>query len=599
MRRHWRIGLALLLVAGSVATAHAAGGHDGGAEFPPKLDGYDDAGATGIGEILLHRIAQEPFNLIGTLIFFCAIVHTLVTGWFRSTANQWERAHQQKIREGEVDRDSRHLWAGVFRFLGMIETTFGLWAVVLFWAIVAFYGWNTAVDYVAHGADYTEPMFVVVIMILAASRPILKLCEQILYEVSSLFGSTLKSRWLTILICGPLLSSLITEPAAMTICALLLANEFYEMGPSQKLKYATIGLLFVNISAGGTLTNFATPPVIMVSAVWGWDIGFMFLHFGWKAALGIVISTGIYYFFFREELRRLEEQHETVQAKQILQDRYVRWEDLHGKFDDMEHMLNDELGFADACGKKLEEMKARLKSRIAANLSGEEVDPELFEEAFEQRFEEIRLQEMRRSLPALLPEEQRPPYRDPNWNRRNQEVPLSIMFIHMGFMAWIILNIHSPALFLAGLLVFVGFASATAPFQNRLDLRPPLLVGFFLAGFVVHGQVQAWWIAPVLNSLSEVPLMLGATVLTAFTDNVQVAYLSTLVPGFAGSLRYAVVAGAVAGGGLTVIANAPNPAGQAILRRYFENDGISPLRLFGAAILPTLVIWLCFWLLPG
>lgn len=599
MRRYWRIGLVLLLVAGSAAVAHAADGHGGGTAFPRKLDSYGDAGMAGIGGILLHRIAQEPFNLVATLIFFCAVVHALVTGWFRSTARRWIGEHQQKIREGKADRNSRHLWAGVFRFLGMIETTFGLWAVVLFWAIVAFHGWDTVVGYVAHTVNYTEPMFVVVIMTLAASRPILKLCEQLLSEISSLFGGTLRSRWLTILIGGPLLSSLITEPAAMTIAALLLANEFYEMSPSRRLKYATIGLLFVNISAGGTLTNFATPPVIMVSAAWNWDIGFMFLHFGWKAVLGIVISTGLYYYYFRKELRQLEEKYETVQTKKLLQERYVRWEDLHAKFDDMEHMLNDELGFADACGSKLEEIKARLKKRIMANLPGQDVDPELFEDAFEQRFEEIRVQEMRRTLPALLPEEQRPPYQDPNWNRRNQEVPLSIMLIHVGFMAWTIFNAHSPALFLGCLLIFVGFASATSPFQNRMDLRPPFLVGFFLASFVVHGKVQAWWIAPVLSSLSEIPLMLGATVLTAFTDNVEVAYLSTLVPGFAESLRYAVVAGAVAGGGLTVIANVPNLAGQAILRGYFENEGISPLGLFKAAIVPTIVIWLCFMLLPS
>jgi len=123
-----------------------------------------------------------------------------------------------------------------------------------------------------------------------------------------------------------------------------------------------------------------------------------------------------------------------------------------------------------------------------------------------------------------------------------------------------------------------------------------LLVGFFLAGLVIHGGVQGWWIAPVLGSLSEVPLMLGATILTAFNDNAAITYLSTLVPGFTDSLKYAVVVGAVTGGGLTIIANAPNPAGQSILKRHFD-DAISPLGLLTAVLMPTMIIWLCFALL--
>jgi hypothetical protein len=90
--------------------------------------------------------------------------------------------------------------------------------------------------------------------------------------------------------------------------------------------------------------------------------------------------------------------------------------------------------------------------------------------------------------------------------------------------------------------------------------------------------------------------MLGAMTLTAFNDNAAITYLATLVPGFSESMRYAVVAGAIAGGGLTVIANAPNPAGQSILCDYFE-DGISPLKLFAGALLPTIVMMLCFFFL--
>ena len=68
------------------------------------------------------------------------------------------------------------------------------------------------------------------------------------------------------------------------------------------------------------------------------------------------------------------------------------------------------------------------------------------------------------------------------------------------------------------------------------------------------------------------------------------------MPGFTDALKYAVVAGAVTGGGLTVIANAPNPAGQSILQRYFP-EGISPLGLLLGALAPTVIMGLCFLML--
>ncbi len=193
----------------------------------------------------------------------------------------------------------------------------------------------------------------------------------------------------------------------------------------------------------------------------------------------------------------------------------------------------------------------------------------------------------------VLPQDQQAPYRDPDWDRREDPVPVWVTIIHVSFMVWTIFNAHYPALFVPGLLFFLGFAQVTWPYQNRIDLKPALLVGFFLGGLVVHGGVQGWWIGPVLGSLSEVPLMLGASILTAFNDNAAITYLSTLVPGFTDSLKYAVVAGAVAGGGLTVIANAPNPAGQSILKRYFKN-GVSPAALLKAALLPTVIVCLIF-----
>ena len=54
---------------------------------------------------------------------------------------------------------------------------------------------------------------------------------------------------------------------------------------------------------------------------------------------------------------------------------------------------------------------------------------------------------------------------------------------------------------------------------------------------------------------------------------------------------------AVVGGGLTIIANAPNPAGYAILRDHFPGEGLEPLVLFAYALIPTLIAGACLWIL--
>ena len=489
-----------------------------------------------------------------------------------------------------------HFGAGIFHFLGEVEAVFGIWAIALVGAITAFYDWSTAVFYLTQKVNYTEPMFVGVIMTLAATRPILKASELIMWKIANLFGGMLVAWWLTILTFGPILGSFVTEPAAMTISALLLGEKFYDLGPSNKFKYATLGLLFVNISVGGTLTHFAAPPVLMVVGSWGWDLMHMTTNFGWKAVIGICIANGLYFYLFRSELDQLQSKYALVRMKRELQSQYVKREDLEVEFNKLEGIVEDELGFNASLEAKCAEIKARLKDRIVGRLDRANVNVELVEEAFNQRFEEIRVAQIRKSLPGLLPSSERPSYRDPNWDQREAFVPTWMMLTHIFFMAWTVINAHYPALFVGGFLFFLGFAQTTVHFQNRIDLKPPLLVGFFLAGLVMHGGVQGWWIAPVLGSLGELPLMLGATVLTAFNDNAAITYLSTLVPGFTPELKYAVVAGAVTGGGLTVIANAPNPAGQSILKRYFDH-GVSPVGLVKAALLPTVVMALCFLLL--
>jgi Putative Na+/H+ antiporter len=463
--------------------------------FPRELSSYPVPAEAGVGAILRARAVAEPFNMVATGIFVLAILHTFLAAKIRHWAHVVEENHRKSRRPpprvSDSDNDGRPdevSFAGqVLHFFGEVEAIFGIWAVALGAAIVGFKGLGTAKTYIGQTVNYTEPMFVVIIMALASTRPIIRLSENCLRAVASLGGGRPVAWWLSILTIAPLLGSFITEPAAMTIAALLLAKQFYDLNPSSRLMYATLGLLFVNISIGGTLTHFAAPPVLMVAAVWGWDMKYMFTHFGWHAVTGIVISNAVYLLIFRRELFALVARPSNSQAS----------------------------------------------------------------------------------------------YDEP--------VPAWITMAHLLFLGFTVWTAHYPVLFIGGFLFYLAFAQATAHHQNKVELKSPLLVGFFLAGLVIHGGLQAWWIQPVLGSLGEFPLFAGATILTAFNDNALITYLATLVPGFTENLKFAVVAGAVTGGGLTVIANAPNPAGQSILQRYFP-EGVSPLGLFLGALIPTLIV---------
>ncbi|RME95260.1 MAG: hypothetical protein D6766_03800 [Verrucomicrobia bacterium] len=500
-----------VVLAGGWMSLQAAGGHGAAAppagEFPPPLESYGDQHLESIPAILKNRIEKEPFNLIASLLFLGAVVHTFLTHKFRHIAHEIEKRHYERIkaqgRTAEAKgypgaQDDVSFKGTFFHFMGEVEAVFGIWVVPLFVLMLWKLGEEPTFYYLDHKVSYQEPIFVVVIMALSATRPVLSLAESIMRRVASLGGGSPVAWWFSILTFGPLLGSFITEPAAMTISASLLARQFYRLRPPPVLAYATLGLLFVNVSVGGTLTHFAAPPVLMVAGKWGWDMAFMFKHFGIEATSGIVLSNLFYYFAFRKHFARLPK-------------------------------------------------PAERGVEMAAD--GTAAEP----------------------------------------------VPWWVTAVHLLFMAWSVWNAHRTTLLVGGFLFFLAFYQATLHVQYRLDLRSPVLVGFFLAGLVTHGGLQQWWIEPVLSRLSEFPLFLGATVLTAFNDNAAITYLASLVPEFTDALKHAVVAGAVTGGGLTVIANAPNPAGQAILNRFFK-DGISPLGLFLGALLPTVVVGTMFFL---
>ncbi len=596
-----RVVFFIILALGVSGIVVAAGGPPADAPvFPPSLESYGDGEVGNIVSILGNRIRHEPFNLVASLIFLCAIIHTFLTGRFMVIAHRWTHNHEEKIKKGEAPRDSVHHGAELFHFLGEVEAVFGIWAAALVVACLLYFDWSTAKNYILYKVNFTEPMFVVVIMTLAATRPILKVTEQLMWRIANLLGGTLTAWWWAILTIGPILGSFITEPAAMTISALLLADKFYSLAPSSKFKYATLGLLFVNISVGGTLTSYAAPPVLMVAAHWNWDSVFMLTHFGWKAVLGILVANLCYFLIFRSELKTMQKAFAINSLKDEIQQRYLKRADVEDMMDHCIERLEDRMHFVDVFSDQLKEvgreLTQRLKTSVLADLKDKGVDPDLAKRAFEERNKEIRLRRMRRAFPLLLPPEERPPFFDPDWDRRDDPVPWWVTLVHIGFMGWTIINAHYPALFIPGMLFFLGFAQVSAPYQNRINLKPALLVGFFLGGLVIHGGLQGWWIEPVLSNLSEIPLMLGATILTAFNDNAAITFLSTLVPDFSDTAKYSVVAGAVAGGGLTIIANAPNPAGLSILKPFFDEE-VSPVSILLAAALPTAILWLAFLVL--
>lgn len=496
------------------------------AAFPLPLAEYEEKETEnkdwGIWEKLKYRAGQQGgFNIVATIIFLCAIIHTFLSGFFIEMAHKHEHEHKKKIVElgltaeakpHDDAKDHVSFKANLFHFLGEVEAIFGIWVVALGAAILWFFGIQgdglgagikQLEYYIGKDVNFTEPMFVVIVMAIAATRPVVRFAESMVDKVAKLFGGTPAAWWLSALTITPILGSFITEPAAMTIAAMLLAKKFFDLNPSKKFAYATLGLLFVNISVGGTLTHFAAPPVLMIASKWQFGMNFMFMNFGWKAVVGIVISNILYFSYFKKEFANMGRKE---------------GRDMH--------------------------------------------------------------------IPS-------------RWVEREDPIPAWITIIHLLFLAFTVLTAHYQMVFIFGFLFFIGFTQATGHHQNDVDMKSPILVGFFLAGLVIHGGCQGWWISVLLTSIDNSwLLMIGSTVLTAFNDNAAITYLASQAPGLPIMSKYAVLAGAVTGGGLTVIANAPNPAGQSVLGRYFEG-GVSPGGLAKAAFIPTIIMGACFMLLPS
>ena len=415
-------------------------------------------------------------QIIATTLFCIAVLHTFSASLFEKLA------HKQPNH------------AGLWHLLGEVEAVFGFWAMVLVLFMAAQSGSiQSSIEYV-EGRNYTEPLFVFAIMVVAASRPILHFASELVRIVSGLISQLFRlnaniTNYFVTLSLVPLLGSFITEPAAMTLAALLLKKKIFSQTKNTKLMYLTIGVLFVNISIGGALTNFAAPPILMVASTWNWSTSFVFYTFGTKAALAVLVNTLLLTLLVHKDL-----------PKQAAND-------------------------------------------------------------------------------------------------KADEMPWFVVAVHLFFLASIVVFAHHPVVFMGLLLFFLGYTHAYAKYQSRLLLKEALMVAFFLAGLVVLGGMQQWWLQPTLESMSSTVVYFGATALTAVTDNAALTYLGSLVEGVSDEFKYALVAGAITGGGLTVIANAPNPAGMSILREHFPDGNVSALWLFLAALPPTIVAIIAFQLL--
>jgi hypothetical protein len=420
------------------------------------------------------KLTPTLIEAIAAALFAVAIIHTFSTKYFERLA------HRQPVH------------AGLWHLLGEVEIVFGFWAMIMMLCMFALEGQTVATHYL-DTRNFTEPMFVFAIMVIAGTRPILNLAGLTVRAIALLTPlSRNLSFYFVTMAFVPLLGSFITEPAAMTLAALLLRDHFFSSGVSTKFKYATLGILFVNISIGGVLTPFAAPPVLMVATTWHWDVWFMASTFGWKACVAVVANALLATALFRGELK------------------YMR----------------------------------------GASLQADK-----------------------------------------------EKSPASLMLVHLVFLVGVVMFSHHPAVFMALFLFFMGIVTAYKQHQDRLILREGLLVAFFLAGLVVLGGLQRWWLQPLLMSMNSDAVYFGATILTAITDNAALTYLGSQVSGLSEAFKYALVAGAITGGGLTIIANAPNPAGIAILRGKFADDTVHPLGLLLSALPPTLIAVLAFRLL--
>lgn len=417
---------------------------------------------------------------IATFLFAIALLHTFSVGYFKKLAHKYKEGTAQEA---------------LFHMLSEVEIVFGFWAFVFIsiWFLIARN--HDPIDYL-QSLNMTEPMFIFCIMIVASSKPVINFARRLILLISKSLLRILpfnakQVELFVLLSVGPLLGSLITEPAAITIVALLLYKMIDPKRIDQTFLYSLLAVLFVNISVGGALTNFAAPPILIVARTWNWSLSDVFFNLGEASLLTVIANTFLFVVIFKKKI-----------------------------------------------------------------------------------------------IEQIMP-----------LTTEKEPMPLWVTVLHLLFLAAIVINAHYSQVFFGIFLIFIGLTVVSHKYQETLKIKESLLVAFFLGGLVVFGSFQRWWLEPIISSLSETALFLSAICLTAITDNAALTYLGSQVPTITDSSKWALVSGAIVGGGLTILANAPNPAGFSILSSKFPNQSLNAGKLLLAAIPPTVVAAISFLIL--
>lgn len=418
-------------------------------------------------------------EFIGTFFFACALLHTFLVSYFARLSRRFPK--------GSAVEALLHL-------LSEVEVVFGFWAFIFLTTWAMFEGFAPVIRY-QQSLQMTEPLFIFCIMIIASTRPVVTLARKAILTVSHLLARIFRFDYIllqlfTLMTLGPLLGSLITEPAAITITALLLHRMIDGAKIESSLLYGLLALLFVNISVGGALTHFAAPPILIVARTWNWSLIDVFSKLGEAAILTVFLNTLVFILMFRKKIKN------TMQV--IEPDHYLM----------------------------------------------------------------------------------------PKW----------VSISHLVFLAAIVATAHYSQVFFGLFLIFAGLVTVTKTYQDELKFRESLMVAFFLSGLIVFGSFQRWWIEPLILQMNDVALFFGAATLTAVTDNAALTYLGSQVENLSEMSKWALVAGALSGGGLTILANAPNPAGYTVLSSKFPDSSLDALALLKAAVVPTVIALVCFYL---
>ncbi len=433
---------------------------------------------------------SSSLQLGATFLFFCAVFHTFLTP---SLAKIYQEYQHKKMVFPE--RWKRYLLLGeCFRLLSKIELVFIFWAVPLFFLFLWCEGYKVTMGYF-NSRNYLSALFIMVMLILLESKPIEYFSECVFSTIAKIGRQSPKCWWWTLMIAAPLSSFFLKETGAMIIASTLLVKHFYRLFPSTKFGYATMGLLFSNISISGLLSAFSSRALFMILPSVKWGNTMILQHFCWKAVLAILISTSVCYWIFRKE------------------------------FDSFPAVS----------------VSAKAKERI------------------------------------------------PKW----------VICTHIGFVAALMI-LQSEPLFMGALFVFyLAFQNFTVFYQHSINLAKIAFVGLFFVGLVVFGGLQEWWVLEVMHRMSDFGYLITAYILSISLDNALVNYIVHNLPVATDCYLYLVLSGCMSAGGLTLIANMPNIVGYLILKPSFPSSSFSLGWLFLAALGPSCISVLIFWLLKN